>query len=120
MDSGELALSGHLTLSAQRLADDWLCLRLQGELDLDGAQQLKRRLLADVAAHRGVLLDLAGVEFVDSTGIAVLMAALRYAQAVGGSLEFARPLPSQPQRLLEITGLLSELVFRDAAPPTAA
>ena len=54
-------------------------LRLAGELDFDTAPGLKVNLLQHVA-ESDIIVDLSGLSFMDSTGIAVLVAA--YKQAI--------------------------------------
>lgn len=49
-----------------------------GEIDIASAPQLSTRLNVAVrCTSSGVVVDLSGVEFIDSTGIAVLLNALR-------------------------------------------
>ena len=83
-----------------------LRLRLEGELDhhtaagtmreIDGA--LDRLLPVDCA------LDLAGVSFMDSSGIAVIMRLQKRMQAMGGRLAVMDPAP-QPLRVLDASGV---------------
>jgi anti-sigma B factor antagonist len=81
-------------------------LAVDGEVDIASADVLQDAMTA-VLHDRTVgrlVVDFAGVEFVDSTGIAALMAAYRLAAA--GPTEFVvvncRP---QALRVLEITGV---------------
>ncbi len=61
----------------QRNVGDVLVLELVGELALDPAAQMVRQELYRIleAGHRKVLLNLAGVSRMDSTGVGVLLAA---------------------------------------------
>lgn len=66
-------------------------LRVAGELDLLTAPEL------NAALHRAradVLLDLRDVTFVDSTGLAVLVAHRRARRARGATLRVERPQPN--------------------------
>lgn len=78
---------------------------LTGELDVYTSPALKDTLtqLADDDA-RAVTFDLAGLEFVDSTGLGVLVSALTRSQELGGRATLRRPKPAIA-KLLEITGL---------------
>ena len=77
-----------------------------GELDLYTAPILRDRLL-DVIDGQGnhvVAVDLGDVEFMDSTGIHVLVQALRRVRDKGGDLTLVR-VPPFARRVLEICGL---------------
>lgn len=87
--------------------------RLTGELDLASAPELDR-LLSELAGdgHDRVLIDLSDLEFMDSTGLAVIVRAHRDAAANGHHVALRRGSP-QVQRLFEITGLVDRLAFED-------
>ncbi len=56
-------------------------LQLEGDLDAASSPQLKAGLLALLdAADRGVVVDLAGVPFIDSSGLGALVAGLKSAR----------------------------------------
>jgi anti-sigma B factor antagonist len=62
-----------------------------------------------------VVVDMAGVEFCDSTGMNVLLAALRRVRERGGELVLAAPRPAV-RKILQVTGLESVFtVFDDPA-----
>jgi anti-sigma B factor antagonist len=80
-----------------------------GDLDLEGRGVLE----AAVAEHdpaSGLTIDLAGVEFVDSSGLRALLWATRRAADAGGDLVLRSPTP-QLRRVLEITGTMSLFVI---------
>jgi anti-sigma B factor antagonist len=75
--------------------------------------------LAAAVASEGlprVVVDLTGVEFCDSTGMNVLLAALRRARERGGELVLAAPRPAV-RKILQVTGL--ESVFTVLDDPAA-
>ncbi|MBD0292873.1 MAG: STAS domain-containing protein [Jiangellaceae bacterium] len=78
-----------------------------GDIDLDSAPRLRDALCEAIREPRpNVLLDLTAVGFVDSTGLAVLLASFRQARALGGSLRMVvPPRPSIVRKVIEITGL---------------
>ena len=78
---------------------------LQGEVDLASAPQLRRGIyeLIDQGNHR-VAVELSGVEFMDSTGLGVLIGALKRLRESGGSMVLAGIRPAVG-RVFEITGL---------------
>ncbi len=89
-----------------RRTDGTVVVDVAGELDLHTAPVLRARLL-DVIEGQGnrfIAVDLAGVGFMDSTAIHVLVQALRLARERGGDLTLAR-VPPPAQRVLDICGL---------------
>ncbi|HEY1778422.1 MAG TPA: STAS domain-containing protein [Solirubrobacteraceae bacterium] len=84
---------------------------LVGEVDLATVPELDR-LLDDLAEreHRRLLIDLNGVEFMDSTGLASIIRALHTADANGHRLTVRCASP-QVQRLFEIAGIIDRLTF---------
>lgn len=63
--------------------------RLQGELDMFTAEPFRRRLREQAEAHpAGVIVDLSGLQFIDSTGMGIL---LRAAQESAGQLAVVSP-----------------------------
>lgn len=94
----ELALS-------VREAEPFAVLDVSGEIDVYTAPKLRERLIELVAAgsHR-VIVNLEGVDFLDSTGLGVLVGALKRVKAHGGSLSL---ICTQEKilKIFEITGL---------------
>lgn len=88
-------------------------LRLVGELDLASAPDLDRALDALATdGHDSVLIDLSGVTFMDSRGLASIARAYRHAEQSGGRVVLHRG-PPQVQRLFEITATLNRFTFDD-------
>jgi anti-sigma B factor antagonist len=79
-----------------------------GEIDLYTAPRLHSELMSALAADTPVQLvvDMTGVDFCDSTGMNVLLAAQRRAREVGGDLQLASPRPAI-MKVLQVTGLES-------------
>jgi anti-sigma B factor antagonist len=92
---------------------------VQGEIDLYTVPRLQRELAGVLAASEPVRLvvDLSGVDFCDSTGVNVLLAAHRQAREHGGNLELAAPRPAV-RKILQVTGL--ETVFTVVENPAHA
>lgn len=87
-----------------------------GELDLYTAPRLQTALaglLRDQADH--VIVDLSGIEFCDSTGMNVLLAAMKRLKEQGGAFELAAPRPAV-KRILQVTGLDTVFTIRGALP----
>lgn len=82
--------------------------RVAGELDAASAPLL-RRGLRDVIEEQGNLflrLDLADMAFIDSTGLSVLLGALRRLRESGGDLTLAN-VGGSSLRVLEVSGSTS-------------
>jgi anti-sigma B factor antagonist len=76
--------------------------RMSGELDLASSDRLSE-LLADLS-DQTVVVDLAELTFIDSSGIAALVAAKDRLQTAGRELVLTRP-QANVDRVLEMTGL---------------
>ncbi|MBW3654199.1 MAG: STAS domain-containing protein [Actinomycetota bacterium] len=87
-------------------------IELIGELDLDGAPRLEEELRRVESSDVGsIVVDLGQLEFIDSTGIRLLvMAAERSSE---GRFSLLRG-PRQVHRVFEITDLADRLPFADA------
>jgi anti-sigma B factor antagonist len=88
---------------------------VEGELDLFAAPQLEAALQQVPRAGVCVYVDVAGVTFVDSTGVAAFAAVAQRVRAHGGTMMLAGSNP-HVLRILELTGLgrFFELVTRAA------
>ena len=83
-----------------------------GELDIAAADTLRARV-AERAPSEKLVLDLRGLDFMDTSGIQVLVEAFRAARDEGFQLRIIRA-PSGVQRVFEIAGLDAVLPFEDA------
>ncbi len=102
-----------LTLSAKELAGRTV-VSVGGEIDVYSAPQL-RDLVAEYVAQGtyDLVLDLEGVDFLDSTGLGVLVGGLKKVRTHGGRLE----LVCSRERVLKvfrITGLSKVFVIHDS------
>ena len=80
-----------------------------GELDYYSGGQLRRPLFEATAAVRPlVVLDLASLEFIDSTGVGLFVAGLKRARAHRGCLALAA-VPEPVREILALMGLTSVL-----------
>jgi anti-sigma B factor antagonist len=79
---------------------------LRGELDSDGCPEIEFELAqAEASDADRIVIDLSQVEFIDSTGIALLVAALRRSEQDSARLRFVPSRSEDVQRLLELCGL---------------
>jgi anti-sigma B factor antagonist len=85
---------------------------LRGELDLASSTALQEEL-DRVGAATVLILDLRDLEFIDSTGLSVLVKAHQEAQESGREFGLVKG-GAQVQRLLALTGLAERLRIVDA------
>ena len=78
---------------------------LQGRITIGNANEMRRKL-ADALLPRlpNLTVDLSGVTYMDTSGLATLMEAMRIARQQGTRLVLAG-IQDQPRYLLEITDL---------------
>ncbi len=82
---------------------DWVVLRVAGEIDLATAPHLRQTLVAEIRDDQPrVVVDLSGVDFVDSTGLGVLLGGLVRARRLGGDLR----VTGLSRRLAEVFDLV--------------
>lgn len=83
-----------------------LTIAVSGEVDHHGAKTIMEELerYVDAALPNALTLDLGGVTFMDSSGIAVLIRAYRRVQGLGGTLTVVN-IPPQAARVLQAAGL---------------
>ena len=99
-----MAVEGNLLIDVSRTGER-VVLRLDGELDLAGVPQLEgavENALVDGATE--IVLDLRGLEFVDSTGLRAILAQEERSVELGQTFALVRG-PEQVQRLMHMTGV---------------
>jgi anti-sigma B factor antagonist len=78
---------------------------LGGQIDLYSAPEFKQRTLEVIGrGKKQVVIDLSRVSFMDSTGLSVLVGALKRLRRMNGSLTVVAP-DEGIRRLFEMTGL---------------
>lgn len=101
-------------LRVQRSIDsDRVLLALHGELDLANAKTLEASLLEAFASGKQVVVDLGKLEFLDSTGISLLVMAM--GRPDGDRLSFQPSESDGVRRLLNLTGLDKRMRLHAAA-----
>lgn len=83
-----------------------LTLTLRGELDHHAARDAMQRmeLALDTALPAKLTLDLSGVSFMDSSGIAVVMRAQKRMRALGGAAVLTH-VPPQAKKVFAAAGI---------------
>lgn len=105
--------SGQLRLE-YRLDGGVAVVEVTGELDVSTSGLLRERLLRVVTdgRHRDLVVNLAGVNFIDSAGTGVLVGVWHRVQATDGTLALAAPA-RQVRGILDLTGLATVLPVYD-------
>lgn len=84
---------------------DWTVLTVAGELDVVGAPELRQSVMEAVKqGQRRLVLDLSGVDFIDSFGIGVLVGALKRVRLLDGDLMLIVS-EARVRRVLEVCDL---------------
>jgi anti-anti-sigma factor len=97
--------------------DDRMSVMLRGELDDHSAPRLRERLadIIDTNLAGDLVLDIAGVTFVDSTGLSLFIQLHKKVASLGRQLVLYHPTP-MARRLLMISGLDDKLRIDPAHP----
>jgi anti-anti-sigma factor len=86
---------------------------LRGELDIATAPELEQLVNERLDSGREVVVDLRGLEFMDSSGIRVLVAGHTRAGRSGTRLVVVRAAGSAVAKIVEVSGLDGELHLVD-------
>jgi anti-anti-sigma factor len=98
------ALPPPFSISESRI-DGWLRLSLTGELDRAAAPTLENRLAPLRVRRARVRLDLSGLDFIDSSGIHLLVQTIGEARIKHWDVEIEPDLSPQVQRLFRLVHL---------------
>lgn len=87
-----------------------LTVYLSGEIDHHAAGQVRGRIDAQIlsGAPNLVVMDLAGVSFMDSSGVGLILGRYRLLQSLGGTLSI-RGVSGQTAKMLRVAGIRSIL-----------
>ena len=112
------ATDGTLALRVARDGEDYI-VALCGELDLANAATAKAELDAAMKAAPSVVVDMRELEFIDSTGIALLVSAMNR----NGDSARVSFIPSEfpgVVRVLEVTGIADRMPLAESRAGSAA
>ena len=102
-----VASSGSVSITADQSGSDAL-VRLNGRIDVDSSPDLRDYLLAILSEEpspRAITVDLAGVPYIETSGIATLVEALRIARH-RQTIVCLQGLSGSVLRLFEVAGVL--------------
>ena len=95
-------------------------LAVHGEVDVYTAPQFREQLIQLVdQGHRRIVVDLEGVEFLDSTGLGVLVGGLKRVRSHDGDLALVCT-QRRILKVLEITGLTKVFSIHDSVDAAVA
>lgn len=87
----------------QREDDEVVVARLTGELDISGAETTGERIAGAVpSSARGLVVDMSALEFIDSSGVAMLFGLARRVGSRRQELRVVAPAGKPVARVLEI------------------
>jgi anti-sigma B factor antagonist len=97
--------AAELDITVHKASEGNAVVAVGGEIDVYTSPSLQERLV-DVLkdGSSSIVLDLSDVTFLDSTGLGVLITALKRCRSAGGDLELVTAQPNV-LKVLEITGL---------------
>lgn len=107
-----------LTLSSREVGDRTV-IEVGGEVDVYTAPKLDAEITSIVGSGKShIIVDLSGVEFLDSTGLGVLVKGLKHAKEAGGSLAVVAT-SDRIIKVFRITGLDSAIPLHDSVDSAA-
>lgn len=86
-------------------AGDTLVVEAFGELDISEAKRFEAELREALGGGPPVLLDLSGVEFIDSSGLRALILLSEEARSDGDNLRIRSSLSPAVKRLFDLSGV---------------
>ncbi len=89
-----------------------LVVKLNGDIDLEHAPRVRELLLECVGREKDVVVDLAGVDYIDSSGIANLVEALQTANRQGTGFQLVS-VTGQAMRVLQLARLEKVFAIHD-------
>jgi anti-anti-sigma factor len=103
-----------VNMKIEQRDEDVVVVRLTGELDLSVAEPAGQRIIAAVpSSARGVVVDMTGLDFIDSSGVSMLFRVARRVGSHRQQLRVVAPAGNAVARVLQI------VEFERAAPVDA-
>lgn len=88
-------------------------LEIQGRLDAYNAPDLKSKFEQSISKTPYFIFDMSGCEFIDSTGLGMIVACLKSASQAGGDIRLVR-LQDKPKMVFDITRAYKIFQFFDS------
>jgi len=93
------------------LDDGGVLVAVSGELDIATSPSLEDVLARELLTGHRVELDLSNVEFIDSSGLSVIIRSFEQSDGRDSPLALRSELSPQVHRLLSMVGVMSRLTF---------
>ncbi|GGH79228.1 stage II sporulation protein AA (anti-sigma F factor antagonist) [Pullulanibacillus pueri] len=95
--------------------DQVLCVRLVGELDHHSAEDLRAQVTQILDQHliKHILLNLGELEFMDSSGLGVILGRYKQITSIGGEMVVCS-ISAPVKRLFEMSGMFKIIRFEDS------
>jgi anti-anti-sigma factor len=101
-------------LDRRLIAEDWLEIQIEGELDLARTGLLRDWLEESLVTNANLSLNLQACQFIDCAAIAEILHTRRRMEEAGQLLYVSRISPAA-RRIFDITGLLATDLFQEPA-----
>jgi anti-anti-sigma factor len=105
-----------LRLSGPSEREGAVTLTLEGEFDLAGVPLFEDAVRAAVAGAARLVVDLRGLEYIDSSGISALLRAGYRLHEAGGALQCVMAAEGTVRKVIEMTSVGTVLDVREAPP----
>ena len=107
-----MAVKTYVTIDVQ---EEYMAAHLFGELDHHSVQSIREEIdrMAEQNEPTELILDFGGVTFMDSSGIAVVINALRSMTQIDGKLELTG-IANQPMRVFRASGIDKLVEIKEA------
>lgn len=95
----------------------WMVLRVHGEIDMSTCPLLRQEIVRQIeSGHHHLVIDLEGVDFIDSTGLGVLIGGLKRTRSRDGDLRVSG-VDERLGKVFDLTGLRDVLAVCDRDDP---
>lgn len=103
-------------MSIETIEGAWPLIKTSGEIDLSNIDVLRSAIDAAIQkSPKAIIIDLQDITYIDSAGVAVIIAAYRRMNKAGGILAVVKPSSAGVRRVLDLIGLhlLPDIVIAD-------
>lgn len=109
-------MNDELALVKREVLDGVVVVRLRGEIDLSNVDELHGRIHREVWGAPVAVVDLTGIEYIDSQGLRLLKRLSDQLEGEGSRLEVVAPPSSVARDVLDMTRMSDDITIRDTLP----
>jgi anti-sigma B factor antagonist len=104
----------NMEITTRTLDQGKVVVSISGEVDVSTTPKMKAALAELIeGGYKRIVVEMSGVQFLDSTGLGALVGALKKLREQNGELELAA-LPSRVERVFQITRLDRVFTIHDS------